>query len=134
MGTYSVAGSGVCTSCAAGLYGATVALPASNCSGLCLPGRFGTAEGLTLPSCSGLCPVGKYSEAGATVCVECPSGYASSLQPGGGSECLRVATVPPFNASAEERGRAVVFTVVSTVLSSVAQVTSHRFDDACVFL
>ena len=94
-GQYSLAGSGNCTLCAAGLYGFDVAAPTANCSGPCAAGRYGT-DGATSSACTATCspgylcgvgtsassqspcPAGRYSVGGAALCSQCAAGYYSN--------------------------------------------------------
>jgi hypothetical protein len=94
-GTFSLAGAGACSDCAAGRFGNTSGLGTSDCSGLCPGGRFGAMPALTVPSCSGactagyscppgsvvptaeLCPPGQFSLGGASACSNCSAGTFS---------------------------------------------------------
>ena len=89
-------GVGVCTDCAAGLYGSTQGLTTADCTARCPPGRFGSTAGQFLVLCeancsagyycvtgstnatAAICPAGKYSLSGASACVDCAAGLYGS--------------------------------------------------------
>jgi hypothetical protein len=88
-GSYSVAGAGSCTACAAGLYGSTPGLATASCTAPCPAGSF-SSGGAATAACTGLCSpgyycptqsinstvvpceAGKYSLPGAESCTSCP--------------------------------------------------------------
>jgi hypothetical protein len=94
-GTFSLAGAGTCSDCAAGRFGNASGLGVAACSGLCPGGRYGGGPGLSLPSCTAACeagyacapgsvvptalqcPQGRFSVSGAAFCSECPAGTFS---------------------------------------------------------
>jgi hypothetical protein len=86
-GKYSTVGSGACTACPTGVYGAAPGLTNASCSGPCLAGRYGDATGLTSPLCSGVCAAGYYCPAGSTspAMLPCAKGTYST---GGAASCL----------------------------------------------
>jgi hypothetical protein len=91
VGTYSGWGSGSCSECPAGRFGAETMMETANCSGPCPAGVFGETSGLTSRTCSGNCSAGYACPAGSTnaTAVLCPPGAYS--QPGSGSCALCVA-------------------------------------------
>ena len=71
-GQYSNTGSGNCTLCPAGLYGATYGLNSSACSGNCTAGWYcpiGSSNTTQI-----VCPAGQYSVTGSSVCTLCAAG------------------------------------------------------------
>ena len=88
-GQYSVAGSGVCTNCSAGIYGSVSGQPSAACSGLCLEGRFGSTSGLTSMMCEGPCVAGYACPPGSTnaTAVLCSAGQYSVAASGSCTLC-----------------------------------------------
>ena len=104
-GQYSVNGAGVCTPCAAGLYGSSMGLSSADCSGPCDGGYFGNTTGLSSSSCSGqclagyacpsgsvtatasVCSAGQYSAAGSSVCTTCGVGVFGNASGLGTAQC-----------------------------------------------
>ena len=88
-GTYSLAGAGSCTNCAAGKYGSETGLTTANCSGLISCGYYGGEKEETATPSTKKCAAGYYSAAGSdasTDCVNCGAGYwcaAGSCDSGG---------------------------------------------------
>ena len=78
-GTYAVNGA-LCLNCTAGLYGSSVGLSTSACSGPCAAGFYGAASGMTKSNCSGACPAGYYCPAGTVsyAAKPCPAGTYST--------------------------------------------------------
>ena len=91
-GKYSLAGSGSCTPCPAGTFGATAGLALASCTAPCVAGRYGAVGGLSSENCTGpcsagyscppgsltptasTCPAGRFSLSGAAVCDLCAAG------------------------------------------------------------
>lgn len=71
-GRFSTGGSGnSCSSCAAGLYGATTGLMTTGCTGPCQAGYYGSSNRQTTPTCNGPCSGGYYGDVTGLMIATC---------------------------------------------------------------
>jgi hypothetical protein len=99
VGQYSVGGASACSLCPAGLYGGTVGLTVSACSGNCSAG-YVCAAGST-NSTPAPCPGGRYSEAGAGTCKLCPAKSKCAGATGTPAPCSGLGFLCPPESAAE---------------------------------